>query len=389
MVFAAGLALVLSGCNSTGSGTETTTSSPRSTSRESANERKPDLAIVSQADKSHVIGPTLANSMDYRVAWQNEDIGRNLKLLTVQGDSAYGLDEKNYLTRIRVDDGQRLWRTQVAAPIEEIIGLNVVGKNVCLTTGGELLVLDGATGGQIGKQPFEKIANTWPVEYGQFLIYGSRNGQVIWHSHQIAYQWRGYAVAQSIQVPPVLVNDYLVAIGNDGMVMVLNAATATQYWSKRLLDKVVAAPAADQNAVYVASTDQHLWAYDISSGRNLWRVLTESPLTDSPTLIGNRVYQQIPSEGLVCFNAMPLDSPGGERIWASKGLKGNVITKRRDDVLVWDAPAQKLHFLESKRGAITKTIDLPQANRLIVAGKDLTDLYAVNNDGRLVRLVSR
>ena len=389
MVVIAGLPAAMTGCKSSGSSQGSSSTSSGSSSRSTSNANTPDRAIVAQADQSHVIGPTLANSIDYRVAWQNEEIGRNLRLLTVQGDSVFGLDEKNYLTRVRVDDGQRLWRIQVAAPVEEILGLNVVGHNVSLTTGSALLVLDGATGAQIGKQPFEKIANTWPVEYGQFLIYGSRNGQVIWHSHQIAYQWRGYAVAQSIQLTPLLVKDFLVAVGNDGMVMVLNAATATQYWSKRLLDKVVAMPAADQNAVYVASMDQHLWAYDMTTGRNLWRVLTESPLTDSPTLIGDRVYQQIPSEGLACFNAMPFDSPGGERIWTSKGLRGNVIAKRRDDVFVWDAAAKKLQLVESKRGAVIKIVELPRADKLLVAGKDNSDLYAASKDGRLVRLVTR
>jgi len=381
------LGSTLAGCKSSSAGQGST--SKGSGDRGMRGSTSNDQVIVNRADQSHVVGPTLANSINYRVAWQNEDIGRNLKLLTVQDDSAYVLDERNYLTCVRSDDGERLWRIQVAAPVDEILGLNVVGKNIYLSTGGALLVLDGATGAQIGKQPFEKIANTWPVPYQQFLIYGSRNGQIIWHSHQIAYQWRGYAVAPSVQVPPLLVNDYLVAVGNDGMVMVLNAATATQYWSKRLLDTVVARPAADQNAVYVASTDQHLWAYDINTGRNLWRVLTESPLTDSPTLIGDRVYQQIPSEGLACFNALPLDSPGGERLWTSKALRGNVIAQRRDDLLVWDSAAMKLHVLESKRGTVTKTVDLPRAHQLVVAGADKTDLYAASNDGRLVRLTSR
>ena len=51
-----------------------------------------------------------------------------------------------------------------------------------VTAGGELFVLDAASGSRLSKQTLSNIANTAPVEYGQFLVYGSRDGKIVWHA---------------------------------------------------------------------------------------------------------------------------------------------------------------------------------------------------------------
>jgi len=140
---------------------------------------------------------------------------------------------------------------------------------------------------------------------------------------------------------------------------------------------------------YVAGMDQYLWAFDINNGRRLWKVLTDSPLTEPPTLIGDRVYQQIPRQGLVCFNALPQDMPGGERIWATQGVKGNVILQRGESVFAWDAASTQMTVLDAKRGGISAQAQLPQVKHLTVGGENHNDIYAASRDGRVVRLVPR
>jgi hypothetical protein len=140
--------------------------------------------------------------------------------------------------------------------------------------------------------------------------------------------------------------------------------------------------------VYIAGRDQYLRAFDLSSGRGLWKVLNESPMSESPTLIGDRVYQQIPGQGLVCFNAMPIDSPGGEKFWAAD-IEGNVISQNRNELFVWDARARRLTIVDAARGSLIKTMDLPQAALLITAGENKSEIFAASNDGRIVRLIPR
>jgi hypothetical protein len=202
--------------------------------------------------------------------------------------------------------------------------------------------------------------------------------------------WRGYQIAQSIQIPPVLVDNFLVVAGNNGSIMVLNPATASQYWSTTLLSGIAAAPAAGNGAVYVAGLDQHVRAFDIATGRTLWKKITEEPLRDPPSLIGDRLYEHIPSQGLVCFDALPADSPGGKILWRAPAVSGNVLFQRGQNLYVWDARARKMTIIERGRGDVVSTLDLPPVAQLLsvltLDGKH-TDLYGVSDEGRVVRLV--
>src|SRR6185503_13584029 len=103
---------------------------------------------------------------------------------------------------------------------------------------------------------------------------------------------------------PILAEGNIVTCGSDGTVMVINAGAATKVWDTKLLAPVVTPPVASDSMVYFASTDQHLYAFDlIGGGPPRWKSLTGSPLTQSPALIDDRVYQQIPGEGLACYDA--------------------------------------------------------------------------------------
>lgn len=348
-----------------------------------------DAKAAAELEKQHVIGPDAARELNHFLDWQNIDAGRNIKHLSVQNDSVFALDRDNFLTRIKVEDGTRMWRVAVADPIEEILGVKFIDHYVYVTTGGAILVLDGSNGTQIGKQRLTTIASTQSEEAGPFLLYGSRNGQLVWHSRAVGQPWKSYQVSHFIHLPPIVAQNYIVVVGAAGRVMVFSASNATQIWGKQLLDGVVAEPKIGNGIVYLAGLDQYLWAYDLSSGRNLWKYLTESPLREAPFVAGDRVYQHIPGKGLVAFDAAPQDSPGGVKRWEAAGVNGNVVKQAGSELYVWDARARRLSVVDAARGSLIKTLDLPQADRLITAGENNADIYAASNDGRIVRLVPR
>lgn len=383
-MFALAAALLLAqGCKTDDAGTTTTRTTTRTTP---VGDEAP---IIAQVEKTHVIGPNAAREIDYRMAWQHLDAGRDAKLFVVERDSVFVLDSRNYLSRIRIADGNRLWRMQIAEPIELMLGINFTGERVYVTTGGAVLALDAGTGSQIDKQPLRHIANTQPTVFGEFLIYGSRSGLIVWHSGQIGYQWRGYKIAHAVEVPPLVAHHYVVAVGTGGEIFVLNATDARQLWSKKLLAPVVAQPAVSEGSVFVAGTDQYLSAYDLGNGRRLWWVLTDSQLTDSPTVIGDRVYQRIPRHGLFCYAAHPPDAPAEQLIWKSPEVDGNVIHQRRSELFVWNKDAKRLTLADANRGSAIKTLNLPAVRQLALGGEKNDEIFAISDDGRVVRLVPR
>ena len=106
-------------------------------------------------------------------------------------------------------------------------------------------------------------------------------------------------------------------------------------------------------------------------------------------LIGDRVYQQVPSQGLVCLEAQPYDSPGGVVIWETADARGNVITRTRRNLLTWDNASKQLMVIDPRLGAVIDTLDMPQVQELLLTDVDNGDLYATGHDGRLTRLVPR
>jgi outer membrane protein assembly factor BamB len=389
------LSVLMAGCSSTstkssGNGSSSIVeASDRAVAQAAADTQR----IIRDLDTKYVIGPTAAGEMDYRIDWQFEGASKSpLKAMGVRGDAVFTLDTQNFLTHLRLSDGHLVWRIQAADAVADVIGLNVIGDRACLFTGSDTLIFDAISSAQLDRWSLEKIAGTQAVEHGQHFIYGARSGEVTWISNQMGFMWRAYQVARSIAVQPVIRDSVLAVVGlgqSGAVVMVLNADTATQYWSKTLLEQVVCKPVIGDGLLYVAGRDQYLWAYDLATGRTQWSVLTTAPLTSSPTLVGDRLYQQIPGAGLTCFNAAPVDRPGGEQFWQNHRVAGSVIMERRGDLFVWDAATKTLQIVEANRGGIKKTIDLPQVEYFVVGGESGNEIFGASKDGRVVHLSPR
>ncbi len=345
-------------------------------------------------DEQYLIGPTAARQVGYRIEFQTQvypDGDSGIRQVSVQGDSVFVLDGQNFLSRLLRNNGTVLWRIPVAAPIDEINGITFLPSldRVLLTVGGDVYVLDDDTGSILDKQDLGQIASTRPIVYGPFLIYGSRNGQVVWHSYEVGHTWRGYTVAPHMRLSPILVGDYIVTIGSNGRVMVLDASAAAGLWDKQLLNRVDAEPTTGHGLVFIAGLDQYLWAIEIATGRTNWKYLTDTPLRQSPVNIDDKVFQQIPNEGLLCFEARPNDAPGGVVSWVAPEVKGNVVGRERHRLFVWDDTNRRLTILDADRGGVVTAVDLPHIRHLFMIDKVDGDLFAAGDDGRVIRLVPR
>ncbi len=346
--------------------------------------------IVQQLDREYVIGPTAADELNYRIAWQYGGVpNTTIKATGIRGDSVYTLDQENFLTRINMNDGQKRWRIQVADPVVKVFSLNAIGDNIYLSAGSDLMVFEAANGNAVVRWRLERVSSTHPVDFRDDLIYGSRGGDLIWINRQIGFMTKAYHVSKTFRVGPVIKDKVLAVVGVEGEVLVLNPETATQYWSKRLLAPAVCKPVIGDDMLYVAATDQYLWGFDLATGRASWKYLCDAPLTASPTLVGDRIFQQIPGKGLSCFNAIPVDLPGGELLWTNEKVTGNVILARRGDLYAWDTETKRLMVLDEKRGLTKARMDLPQADFMFTGGEKGEDLFAGCKDGRVVRLVPR
>jgi len=344
-------------------------------------------------DARMVIGPAAARTLGYRIDWETSGvIGPNstANQFAVQGDAVMVLDTRNLLSRIRVDDGRRVWQSPVGSAIDRMLSITRLTTaewdRIFVPTEGTMFVVDASNGAQIEKHKFNRIANTAATEAGRFFVFGGRTGEVIWHELRVGQVWKINALDGSIRVPPVIVGSDIAVVSSVGEVAVMDARSAQTIWRKRLLSGISARPAAGDGMLFVAGEDQYLWAMRLADGQTVWKFFNDAPLRTGPFLLEDLLFQRIPSEGLVAFEAFVTDQPDGRKVWVNKDVTGEVIGRKGSKLLVWDETNRVLSTLD-RRGATVDRIPLPQVEVLKVTAPIDGDLYAASADGRLIRLV--
>ena len=366
----------------------------------SADDRDDALAARKAVlDQKYAFGPSAAAAIDYRIAWQTST-GDPTKRVDVVDEDVYVLSERNRLTRIDRGSGAQVWTTIAADPLDAVWGVTQglpragdqpFGQNdddrIYVTSDPGVFVLDHKTGAVVGRQDLERIPSTDVVRRGSYLIFGSRMGQVVWHQFTVGQAWRANQLKGPIVSTPILVGSNGVAAASEGgTFLMLDAKSAGRIWGERLFDGVTAPLAAGGGKVFAASKDQYLWAFNARNGDTAWRYFTESPLTEPPTYVdidGGRVLQWVPSEGLVCLEANPVNAVEGRKVWTLPGITGRCVGRINGNVAIWDAQAKTLRLVDVAQGAVTRTMPLPQVERLSMDGETI---FAIAGDGRVVRL---
>ncbi|MCH2133608.1 MAG: PQQ-like beta-propeller repeat protein [Phycisphaerales bacterium] len=378
--------LAMTGCKSTSDSRTADSSSPR-TAR--------DASLLDALEREYAIGPRAARSLGYRLGWQAPDAGKTTIRVEPQGDSILVLSGDNILKRLTADTGTRLWSASVGSPVAEVLGLTYLPdqQRIYITRDSSILSLESATGvmtSEPGRSPVQElqwIANTAPVVFDDFLIYGSRAGELVWQIYSLGHSFRAYNIGQSVQLTPQLIGDSVIAVATSGEIVVLDAAQVSTRWRHKLLDKVVAEPGVGAEVVYVASRDQYLRAFDLLSGRLKWRALTEAPLSHSPSVIGRDVYQLIPGSGLACYEARPVNRYDGRRRWINPEITGTVLTKRGDNLITWDDQKRELALVSASTGVVETTVALPSVRMIVTDNQVNGRIYTLDDRGRLDCLI--
>ncbi|MDZ4755905.1 MAG: PQQ-binding-like beta-propeller repeat protein [Phycisphaerae bacterium] len=366
-------------------------------------------ALATEVEQQYVIGPKAAGELGFRIMWQARipaGEGAQLEHLAISDDAMFAIDSTNSIARLRPSDGQQIWRVAVANPVDIFRGVHWielpvttgVGRSmttamearVFISTDTECFVLSGDAGALLGRQIFRKLPTTPPLVAGRFLVYGTLGGQVVWHHYGIGEEWRANSLSGTIRGNLTQSAGAIVATSVRGDVMSLDAGTAGRRWARTTFGGIVASPAIGPNEVFVASTDQYLWAFDLRNGAMLWKYFTESPLTTPPFAFGDGVLQYVPTEGLVCLNART-DKIDGDVRWSSKDAVGIPIGVIGEQIAMWDAQRHVLTLIDKNHGSIVSATILTKVDelQLVSEGPFAGDIVALSNDGRIVRLTPK
>ncbi len=345
-------------------------------------------------DAGSLVPPSRIAGFGYRPDWQ-VNVVRSPGSMLVDGfatdEALFVHDSNNLLTRIGLVRGDSIWQTPVGDATDEVLEVFRVkdqGRDDVMIVGRLAIhVVSWPSGAAEARQRVERTLYTPGTLFGPYLIYGSRDGQVIWHQYEVGYPWRGHSLPGSVTAEPLLVGDLVYAVGSEGRVLALDAASTRLVWEKQLVTGIDARPASADGLLFVAGRDQYLWAFDATNGRTVWRYFTESPLVDAPVVAGNAVYQWVPTEGLVKLSIRPTDRIDGEVLWRQTEANGEIVAVHADRLLVWDAKTRTLKFVDTATGAIVDRLELPRVRSIVTEGFDSPAMAFISEDGTVMRIV--
>ncbi|MBX3354543.1 MAG: PQQ-binding-like beta-propeller repeat protein [Phycisphaeraceae bacterium] len=350
--------------------------------------------LRSQLDRDLLAGPSVAEGLGYRTLWQTRismSPGATLRGADCTPEEVFVWDSNAIFTRLRPSSGDALWQAASTSRVDRILSvlaIDIAGapSRVALLTDTQCMIFDASNGTFVDVQRFRRMANTPAAERPPFLIYGTQAGQVVWHDYIIGSASHVSEQAGQFIQAPRLIGNVLVAASTGGAVAAYQASTGRLIWEQSLGARIDARPAANERAVWVPSHDQYLSCLSLSDGRILWRYFTQARMSESPTLLLDSLYLQLPGEGLVSFDPLSPDRFEGTVRWRSPEVRGDIVGACRAGLVAWDPALRRLTLLEERTGSIIRSFDLPGVVDLNMTEPVDGDFVLVGEDGRVQRL---
>lgn len=270
------------------------------------------------------------------------------------GDALTFQDTGNTLSLIEDTTGRIRWTASLGRPLEKFVGTTRRGGSIIAASESELQFLDIQNGQLVDRQRLAVLANTKPVLVSGVAVMGSTTGEVFGHDLSVGVRRWGVALDGPIITPVVPVGGRDVAlVSAGGEVIILNALEGVSSGRRTtLFDGVSTSVVADNGQIYIAGLDQSVWAYNIETGRRVWRHRTESRLDQQPLVSDGVVVVYAEREGL-----LGLDARSGDVLWTQSDAPGHAVAARGSAVYIWNGTT--LRVVSLRDGSVRSQVELP------------------------------
>lgn len=299
------------------------------------------------------------------------------------GDLVLVHDAHNVLSAREASTGQRRWGATLATPVAKFVGNMRLDDRIIVSGESEVQYLSARTGDLLDRQRLASLANTRPLQMGRFLIYGCASGEVLGHDMAAGYKKWGHMLEGRITANPTLVGSRVLAVSQTGEIIAIDPVSGRGSRPARpLYTGLDNSPVADARIALIAGLDQSIYAYNHADLSLRWRVRTDAPLKDQPTLANRTAYVTVPTSGLKA-----LDASTGEEKWTATGIHGSVIATNRGDLIVWDGSTMRR--LDPTSGDVIASEALPGVSMVVADGFEDAQLYLMMADGTLAKYARR
>jgi len=338
--------------------------------------RAPDPADVAmfRGDAAHLgVYPVSGVPRLGGLAWRTPTNGTVRSSPAVTRDRVYVGSSDGHLYALDRATGAVRWKYDAGG---SVLSSPAVAKGLVLFAkrNGALVALDAAKGtprwsvSTGAALPFPWGREGWdfyissPTIAGDLAIFAAADGNV--YALETATgkeRWR-HSTGTLIRSSPAVAQGYVVVGGADGYVYALDLADGKRRWrgetegatldsEKEGFDRktIQGSPAIAGGKVYVGSRDAHLYAFDLKTGKQLWRAGKPAPwVVTSPVVWGGRIYFGSSDGQYVAA----VDPDSGKRVWLVR-TPDNVIASPvlADSILYVADMSGNLFALDAATGA--------------------------------------
>jgi outer membrane protein assembly factor BamB len=326
--------------------------------------------------------------LGYRLEWRGFPTmlpGETVKFLDIFGDVLAVQETAGVVSVIETKSGQTRWSDQVAGRLTKFVGLNREENRLLVSSESEVYFYDLATGNLKNKQELAQVVNTRPAKEGEMLVYGCANGQILGHLVLNGFRAWGSNLGSSIEADPISIGSGRIAIcSNTGDFAIFDAQSGLSQGRAKMFAGPGAELTASDSAIYVASTDQSLYAFSTDGAAQLWRKRTEMPLKFKPVFHDGKLYCDMGSGRIGGMGITSFEAGSGKENWHNDKVSGEVIALRNKRLIVWDGHTAVT--LDPGSGVIIDSVKLE--NISILKPDTFVDghLYAVTPTGIIAKL---
>jgi outer membrane protein assembly factor BamB len=195
-------------------------------------------------------------------------------------------------------------------------------------------------------------AGDWPLFRGNPLQNGVASSSL---PADLVVRWK-FKTKDSIEAAVAIVAGVVYAGSCDEHLYALDLATGKEKWKVKL-GAIKAAPSYKDGSVYVGTEDGLFFRLDAATGKELWKYDTDSEITSSANFVGDRVLFGASNSILYCLDA------GGKVAWKFRIEGGPVngsptvaaVAGKRTFVGGCDS---KLHIIDVDNGKEVAAVDL-------------------------------
>ncbi len=322
--------------------------------------------LIDQRRAAFRIDHDLYASLGYRLDWRGFPVvqqGERIDFLDVYDDAVVAHESAATISVLEASTGALRNSGQVANPVTRFVGNVRVGNRMVVSSDNELFAFDLDTGTLTDRHTLSRVVTTHPVAAAGQMVYGTAVGHLYARRLNPPVDGWAFDMGSPVDTDPVLVGSVVAAVSRNGDVAMLDAATGTLVGRAKIYGGCDAAPVSGGGAVFFASLDQSIYAFE-TNGALRWRIRTEQPLRTTPTFHNGTLYVPTADKGLRAIDA----NTGIER-WHQPKVRGRVVGVRNGRLLTWDDATAPPTTADAADAVPTATTLDPDTGDVIVSAE--------------------